>query len=68
MGALVISRPPHTGIDSPGVHRPYSSVLASCEEVTLHQVACDSTSLYITVLLWVTQGASADEDSYLQRA
>ena len=68
MGALVTPIPPHTGIDPPGVHHPYSSVLASREEVTLHQVTCDCTLLYITVLLWVTQGARADEDSYLQRA
>ncbi len=51
-----------------GVHHSYFSVLASREEVTLHQVACDCTLLYITVLLRVTQGARADEDSYLQRA
>ena len=51
-----------------GVHHSYFSVLASRGEVTLHQVACDCTLLYITVLLWVTQGARADEDSYLQRA
>jgi len=51
-----------------GAQHPYYSVLASRGEVTLHQVACDCTLLYITGLLWVTQGARADEDSYLQRA
>src|SRR2546428_9865712 len=67
MGTLITPIPPHTGVDPSGVHHPCSSVQVSVGEVTRHHTTCHFTLLYIPVLLWVTQGAYADEVPYLRR-